>query len=627
MSKFIHSTSETDIGLKRQANEDNYGTQSTVNGEVFIVCDGMGGHVGGATASKIAVDSIIQYLTSEYYENIVIALDKAVEFANAQVYGEAQSNPDLKGMGTTCTVLVIRDYKIYIAHVGDSRIYIQNDGKLKRLTKDHSFVQGLVDKGIIKDSEAEDHPRKNELLQALGVRPEVEVTVAQEAIVPKKGDKFMLCSDGLCGLVNDTDMNQVIQRSAYLETAAKDLIDLAKAAGGHDNITVQLIEVLESPSLESTFVDLSPSEAAPSVINANRTTAIEDRRGQSSQNKKSSRSKPVLIGVVSLLITGLSIGGFFFFMNSGVDDKAKQEEVTTGGLEGGEDTTSNIKGDSYVDIDYSYRVVIDLKKDSTDKGKCKLYDSNGKLIGPITPEDFTFSWSKLARVLGNTIKEAKKGNSLCSEACYKLSAHGSYQPLCEYFRNNGNKKSLEGIDEIFVTEAAWADENQKSCCIKERSTVVIERRTSGDGTSTSGSTKTTSGSTTTTTSDGTTTTSSSTTTNNDDGTTTTSSSTTTNNDDGTTTTSSSTTTNNDDGTTTTSSSTTTNNGDGTKTTSSSTTTNNGDGTTTSGSSATNNDDGTTTTTITDDRGNDNLEVTPKDNGTETKPKSPDGIDK
>ena len=594
MSKFIHSTSETDIGLKRQANEDNYGTQSTVNGEVFIVCDGMGGHVGGATASKIAVDSIIEYLASEYYENIVIALDKAVEFANAQVYGEAQANPDLKGMGTTCTVLVIRDYKIYIAHVGDSRIYIQNDGKLKRLTKDHSFVQGLVDKGIIKDSEAEDHPRKNELLQALGVRPEVEVTVAQEAIVPKKGDKFMLCSDGLCGLVNDTDMNQVIQRSAYLETAAKDLIDLAKAAGGHDNITVQLIEVLESPSLESIFVDLSPSEAAPSVINANRTTAIEDRRGQSSQNKKSSRSKPVLIGVVSLLITGLSIGGFFFFMNSGVDDKAKQEEVTTntGESSGGEDEKGKIEGDRHVETDYSYKVLIEAKKE-----KCTLINKNDPNVEKsITKgKGFSLDWTELCMALGNQIPETN--GALCSEGCFIPGANGSYQPLCEYFRNNGNKKSLAGIDEIFITEAAWADENQKSCCTKERSTVVIERRTSGDGTSTSGSTKTTSGSTTTTTSDGTTTTSSSTT------------------------------TNNDDGTTTTSISTTTNNGDGTTTSSISTTTNNGDGTTTSGSSATNNDDGTTTTTITDDSGNDNLEVIPKDNGTETKPKSPDGIDK
>ena len=187
MSKFINFTSHTDIGLKRQANEDNYGTQSTVNGEVFIVCDGMGGHVGGATASKIAVESIASYLNTEYYENIFIALGKAVEFANAQVFGEAQSNPELKGMGTTCTVLIVREHKVYIAHVGDSRIYIQNDGKLKRLTKDHSFVQGLVDKGIIRDSEAEEHPRKNELLQALGVRPEVEVTVAQEAIEPKQG--------------------------------------------------------------------------------------------------------------------------------------------------------------------------------------------------------------------------------------------------------------------------------------------------------------------------------------------------------------------------------------------------------------------------------------------------------
>ncbi|MGB1050579.1 MAG: Stp1/IreP family PP2C-type Ser/Thr phosphatase, partial [Chitinophagales bacterium] len=491
MSKFINFTSHTDIGLKRQANEDNYGTQSTVNGEVFIVCDGMGGHVGGATASKIAVESIASYLNTEYYENIFIALGKAVEFANAQVFGEAQSNPELKGMGTTCTVLIVREHKVYIAHVGDSRIYIQNDGKLKRLTKDHSFVQGLVDKGIIRDSEAEEHPRKNELLQALGVRPEVEVTVAQEAIEPKQGDKFMLCSDGLCGLVNDTDMNQVIQRSPYLETAAKDLIDLAKAAGGNDNITVQLVEVLESPFLESRFIDLSPSEAAPSVINANRTTAIEDRRGRSSQNKKSSRSKTILIGVVSLLITGLSIGGFFFFMNSGVDDKAKQEEVTTkpgessGGLEDGEDKTSNNEGDSYVEIDYRYKVVID--ENAANDKRCTLINVNDPEDKKFITEGFSLKWEKLCSALGLQIQESD-GKALCSEGCFILGANGRYQPLCEYFRNNGNKKSLKSIDKIFITEAAWADENQNSCCTKERSTVVIERRTSGDGTSTSGST-------------------------------------------------------------------------------------------------------------------------------------------
>ena len=485
MSKFINFTSHTDIGLKRQANEDNYGTQSTVNGEVFIVCDGMGGHVGGSTASKIAVESIASYLNTEYYENIFIALGKAVEFANAQVFGEAQSNPELKGMGTTCTVLIVREHKVYIAHVGDSRIYIQNDGKLKRLTKDHSFVQGLVDKGIIKDSEAEEHPRKNELLQALGVRPEVEVTVAQEAIEPKQGDKFMLCSDGLCGLVNDTDMNQVIQRSPYLETAAKDLIDLAKAAGGNDNITVQLVEVLESPFLESRFIDLSPSEAAPSVINANRTTAIEDRRGRSSQNKKSSRSKTMLIGVVSLLITGLSIGGFYYFMNSGIEGKTKKKEVTTNkgkspvNPKAGEDENANIEDYSHIETDYSYKVVIEPKKE-----KCTLINKNDPNDKKSITKGFNLDWNKLSPALGNQIPETNN-KALCSEGCFILGANGSYQPLCDYFRNNGNKKTLEGIDQIFITETAWADENQTNCCAAIK-TKVVRGKTSGGNTPPSG---------------------------------------------------------------------------------------------------------------------------------------------
>ena len=227
----------------------------------------------------------------------------------------------------------------------------------------------------------------------------------------------MLCSDGLCGLVNDTDMNQVIQRSPYLETAAKDLIDLAKAAGGNDNITVQLVEVLESPFLESRFIDLSPSEAAPSVINANRTTAIEDRRGRSSQNKKSSRSKTMLIGVVSLLITGLSIGGFFFFMNSGVDDKADDSQ-TKNDVTSDKQNPEDVEGPAIFDIDSTYQYKLVLSGGESKFVKLYQYSSIEKPYAQWTLQGFDSKDDQIYFELAKKIEEADPNFGFCSEGCF-----------------------------------------------------------------------------------------------------------------------------------------------------------------------------------------------------------------
>ena len=116
-------------------------------------------------------------------------------------------------MGTTCTALLQREDKIYIAHVGDSRIYIYTDTKFYRITKDHSFVQKLVDSGQLEDSETESHPRKNELTRALGIAPDVIVEVAENPILAKKGDKFLMCSDGLSGLVNDFKISNALKNT------------------------------------------------------------------------------------------------------------------------------------------------------------------------------------------------------------------------------------------------------------------------------------------------------------------------------------------------------------------------------------------------------------------------------
>ncbi len=256
----IEQTGLTDIGNVRKANEDTFGFIEGKIGPIFTVCDGMGGHVGGATASQIAVKCILEYLSTSDLRVPSVEINNAIVLANQEILETAVANPELKGMGTTCTVMLVINDSIHIGHVGDSRIYLLSDNKLHRISKDHSFVQNLVDSGAISDSEAENHPRKNELTRALGVRSMVEPTTNSNPICPKQGDVFMLCSDGLSGLVNDSEMQNILNQNPQLDSAAQALIMAAKQAGGHDNITVQIARVIESPYKKSLFPDFSPKE-------------------------------------------------------------------------------------------------------------------------------------------------------------------------------------------------------------------------------------------------------------------------------------------------------------------------------------------------------------------------------
>ncbi len=288
MEKVFDHSVKTDVGLVRKANEDaaGYAPSEEVcnNGDLFIVCDGMGGHVGGAIASNTAVQSIIDHFKNGLHENPYIAINDAIVFANEQIFARAQAEPELKGMGTTCTVLLIRGSETFIGHVGDSRIYIQSKNKLHRITKDHSFVQTLVDQGLISDGDAESHPRKNELIKALGIRESVEPEVCSKAIEAVAGDCFMMCSDGLCGLVVDQDMEKVISDSISLDNKADKLIAMAKAAGGHDNITVALVDIQSSPFTSSVFVDFTPKESMSTTGDMSPLAATQEIGGLASDS-------------------------------------------------------------------------------------------------------------------------------------------------------------------------------------------------------------------------------------------------------------------------------------------------------------------------------------------------------
>lgn len=282
--KYI-ANSETHVGKVRRANEDNLGDCQTINGGLFIVCDGMGGHVGGAQASHIAVKSIMEFFQRQVYDNIIQAIDHALIFANEQIYASAVANPELKGMGTTAVVLLIRDDECFIGHVGDSRIYLRSNGKLNRITKDHSFVQTLVDSGIINDEDAENHPNKNQILQALGISPVVKATICQEAILVKPGDLFLLCSDGLNGMVNDRDMEGIMQENNLIITSSN-LITAALNAGGNDNITASLVLIEASVHTNSRFVEFNPKPKASDTKPTQQISDVSKPKGGSNWKMK-----------------------------------------------------------------------------------------------------------------------------------------------------------------------------------------------------------------------------------------------------------------------------------------------------------------------------------------------------
>lgn len=248
------------IGNVRTAQEDSHDIAvCTPNGDVFVVCDGMGGHVGGKQASSIAVKSIIDYLKREKYGNAIQALNDALQFANLQILGYASEHPELKGMGTTACIVLLQNSEAYIAHVGDSRIYLYlgKEKQLHRITKDHSFVQALVDAGQITDEEAENHPNKNRILKALGIKPDLSPSI--DHVYPKNGDVFIICSDGLSGMVSDAKIEEVLMTNESIENKGETLINLSLAAGGLDNITLEIIQIVSSPHTKSVFKSYNPN--------------------------------------------------------------------------------------------------------------------------------------------------------------------------------------------------------------------------------------------------------------------------------------------------------------------------------------------------------------------------------
>lgn len=315
--QLIHA-GESDTGRVRAANEDNWGHVYASWGKAFVVCDGMGGHIGGATASALAVKSVLEYLQRDSMAHPAQSIARAVEFANEQIYATALSQPTLKGMGTTCVVLAQKDDGIWIGHVGDSRAYLWHEGQLHRLTRDHSFVQQLIDSGAITEEEAEQHPRRNELLRALGVRATVEVEVTSTAILPAEGDRFLLCSDGLYGMTFDAGIRGILARTSDDAEASRLLIHAANDAGGTDNITVSMLTVTGSPHRGSRF------QAITIATDLRKTMKVTDLPPSSATPKSSGKSWLIY----ALMAVAIAAVGVFVAWPDDTAEKEREQFIT-----------------------------------------------------------------------------------------------------------------------------------------------------------------------------------------------------------------------------------------------------------------------------------------------------------
>ena len=210
-----------------------------------ILADGMGGYNGGEVASKLAVLSAVIYLkenfdkTKEYKkEEILDILKKTIEYANHEVFYKAKHAEDLEQMGTTLEICLIYNERVFIAHIGDSRIYRIRKGIMRKITKDHSYVQTLVEDGTITKEEAEHHPKKNMLMKALGCEAKVEADIMVKGF--QKDDVILICSDGLTNMVSEEQIHNIIDND--IENASRILIDEANNNGGLDNITLIIIK-------------------------------------------------------------------------------------------------------------------------------------------------------------------------------------------------------------------------------------------------------------------------------------------------------------------------------------------------------------------------------------------------
>lgn len=311
----------SDVGLVRTNNQDS----GYAGPRLLVLADGMGGPAGGDIASSVAVATLAP-LDSDTIpaDEMLIRLRTALQEAHDELVARSKTDPSLKGLGTTCIALLRSANKLAMVHIGDSRAYLLRDGKLAQVTTDHSLVQYLVDTGQITPEEAEQHPKRSVILRVLGDSGGMDVAdeTLREAVL---GDRWLLCSDGLSGVVSADTIAEVLRQTPDLDEAAAELVNLALLAGAPDNVTCVLADVVPSTTAPNTTPEVVGAAAtdrlAPSQLGkgaAGRAAAVVspgksqlDAADDDGLDSKRSTWKWVASGLTLLLVACLAAVGFF----------------------------------------------------------------------------------------------------------------------------------------------------------------------------------------------------------------------------------------------------------------------------------------------------------------------------
>lgn len=242
----------SDVGCQRENNEDSYlywepeGSEEFHHkGRLAVIADGMGGHEGGQEASRLAVETVREVYEGAAGDDPEAALRESFVTAHARIQNFAEQHPAFYGMGTTCTAAVVRGRQIYFAHVGDSRLYLIREGRILRLTRDHSYVGRLVESGIVRAEDAETHPQRHILTAALGAGMEMAVDASEAGVELQAGDDLLLCTDGLWSVVSEDELARAVSRGAPADCCSA-LVKLARERGGPDNITLQVMHITDA---------------------------------------------------------------------------------------------------------------------------------------------------------------------------------------------------------------------------------------------------------------------------------------------------------------------------------------------------------------------------------------------
>lgn len=399
---------KTDVGRVREVNEDSY----LVHEPLFVVADGMGGHTAGDVASSTAIDTIKGRSSTANPEDME-TLAELVRGANAQIWEKANSDPTLRGMGTTCTLLLLDGAKAHFAHVGDSRSYLLRGDTLTQLTEDHTLVGRMVKEGRLTEEEAENHPQRSVITRALGVDSEVEVDLFSVDVAA--GDRLLICSDGLSSMIDSDAIKNALTEESEPQSAAERLIEFANEAGGEDNVTVVVLDfdgaggkataawkredTLDSPpptapnkdtstpsSSEMTLAPGSAGAPATAADSPDRSTDTSTPRHDESHDEHPARTWPrklvAALVVLALLAAALFFGGRYLLSNSwyvGVNEdglvtvyEGIPEEIAGLSLRVEREVT-DIKADDLPDF-VATNVADGIKKDSLEDAEQQISD-------------------------------------------------------------------------------------------------------------------------------------------------------------------------------------------------------------------------------------------------------------